>query len=315
MDVKDMLKLAIKKYAKRKLIAFTFDDGPSQYTEALLDELKVRKAAVTFFMTGENGIRSTYGIKNKHEALLSRMWEEGHQMANHTYQHASFDKLSAEEIVSEVTRVEELIFRAIGGSYTCFVRTPGGYINETILRNVNAPIILWSVDTLDWKHRDADYVYHKILSCAKNGSIVLMHDMYKTSIDGALRAVDALQEQGYEFVTVSELMRRTGIGLTPGVVYSGANGRRGFRPAYKAPAIAAKSCSTGVFQITCSVSHGLSAYYTTDGSYPRLSDKIYDGTVFAEPGTVFTAIGVDKWGMRTPTARMVVESGKNMRFG
>lgn len=312
MRTKNMLELVIKKCRRApKLIAFTFDDGPSRYTEALLDELKVRNVSATFFMNGENGTGGICGIKNGHEALLSRMWEEGHQLANHTYRHAFFNKLSAEEIVSEVTRVEEIIFSAIGGRYECFVRTPYGHVNETIMQNVNAPIILWSVSMADWKYRDVDYVYNRSLSCAKSGSIVLLHDIYETSVDGALRAVDTLKERGYEFVTVSELMRRTNVNLTPGTVYSKATSKIVSHPAYQAPIIAAsKSDGAGVFKITCSAPKGLSVYYTTDRSYPRLSDKICDGDVFVESGTVFTAIGVDKWGTRTPVAQITVGAKK-----
>lgn len=155
-----------------KLIALTFDDGPSQYTGILLDGLKARNVPVTFFMNGENGTGGTCGIKNGHEALLNRMWEDGHQLANHTYQHITLDQLPAEQIISEVTGVEKLIFDAVGGSYECFVRTPGGHVNKVIAANVDAPIILWSIDTLDWEYRDADYVYDKLLSCAKRGDII-----------------------------------------------------------------------------------------------------------------------------------------------
>lgn len=286
-----------------KLISFTFDDGPSDYTEVLLDGLESRNVPVTFFMNGENGTGGTCGIKNGHEALLSRMWEGGHQLANHTDQHANLDDLPPEQIAAEVSNVEELIFSAAGGSYDCFVRTPGGHINAAITDNVNAPIILWNVDTLDWKFRDADYVYNKILSCAKNGSIVLMHDIYETSVEGALRAVDTLKEQGYEFVTVSELMRRTGTRLTDGTAYSKAEKAVICRPAYEAPKVkVSESDHSGFFEITCQEPSGLPVYYTTDGSYPRLSDQMYSGAVLVEPGTEFMAVGIDQWGMRTPLA-------------
>lgn len=110
--IRDFLK---NRGTRPKLIAFTFDDGPSSYTGALLDGLRTRGAAATFFMTGRNGDGGTCGIQNGHEALLSRMWEEGHQLANHTYRHAALEELPEERISAEVTAVERLIFQAAGG--------------------------------------------------------------------------------------------------------------------------------------------------------------------------------------------------------
>ena len=127
--------------AEPKLLAFTFDDGPSYNTPALLDGLKERGAAVTFFMTGVNG---SSGIANQ-ESLLDRMRDEGHQLANHTYSHIMpFDTQSAATISSQVGRVEELLFQHMGGSYTDMVRTPGGATGGLVKSTVPAPIITWS---------------------------------------------------------------------------------------------------------------------------------------------------------------------------
>lgn len=290
-----------------KLIALTFDDGPSRYTETLLDGLKARGVSVTFFMNGENGTGGVCGIKNGHEALLDRMWEEGHQLANHTYRHAALDQLSPDQIVSEAIGVEKLIFDAVGGKYKCFVRAPYGHVNETIKTNVNAPIILWSVSTSDWKYRDADYVYQKLLSCARRGYIVLLHDIYESSVAGALRGIDALKERGYEFVTVSELMRRTGVRLTNGTVYCKGKNNIVFRPAYEAPAVTVtEDSSSELFEVTCRMSADIPIYFTMDGTYPRLSDQIYSGTVLVKPGTEFMAVGIDEWGTRTPLAAVTI---------
>ena len=283
-----------------KLIAFTFDDGPSPYTEALLDGLGERHVTVTFFMNGENGTGGSCGIKNGHEALLDRMWEDGHQLANHTYSHGPLHEMASKKVISEVSGVEDLIFDAAGGEYECFVRTPGGHVTETIQRNVHAPIVLWSLDTEDWKYRDADHVYSAILSCVKSGDIVLMHDIYESSVEGALRAVDTLKEQGYEFVTVAELMRRTGVSPTDGTAYSEGKQAIFCRPAYSAPAVAVSEAGNSEARVvTCSADAGLTIHYTLDGTYPRLSDSVYSGTVIVEAGTVFTAVGVDRWGTRT----------------
>lgn len=125
-----------------------------------------------------------------------------------------------------------------------------------------------------------------------------------------MRGIDALKEQGYEFVTVSELMRRTGVDLTDGTAYLKAKNKIVFRPAYEAPSVTvSESSSSGLLEVTCQVSSELPVYYTTDGSYPRLSDQLYSGSVLVEPGTKFTAVGIDKWGTRTPLA--VVTVGTN----
>lgn len=291
----------VKRGDPKKLIAFTFDDGPSQYTGALLDGLRDRGAAATFFMTGENGTGGVCGIKNGHEALLARMWEEGHQLANHTYRHADFRSLTEEQIAAEVSGVEDLIFEAAGGVFRCFVRTPGGFVNDAVLRSVNAPIIRWSPGPFDWKYRDTGYVYDELLSCARHGAIILLHDLYETTVEAALRAIDALKEQGFAFVTAAELMRRTGIHMINGAVYYKGKDKRFPHPAYEAPAASVSEVSRGgSFQVSCSQPNGLPLRCTTDGSFPRLSDHLYTGPVSVEPGTVFTAIGVDEWGTRTP---------------
>lgn len=297
-----------KREDPKKLIALTFDDGPSQYTGALLDALRARGAAATFFMTGENGTGGTCGVRNGYEALLARMWEEGHQLANHTYRHADFESLTEEQIAAEVSGVEDLILEAAGGGFRCFVRTPGGVVNEVVSRGVNAPMILWSVDPMDWKYRDADCVYHRLLSNARHGAVVLLHDLYETTVEAVPRAIDALKEQGFAFVTVAELMRRTGVRIINGAVYRRGKDKRFPRPAYKAPTASVSEVSRGgPFRVACSQPDGLPLRCTTDGSFPRLSDRLYTGPVSVEPGTVFTAVGVDEWGTRTPP--VIVKAG------
>lgn len=201
-----------------KLIAFTFDDGPSNNTAVLLDGLKSRGVSVTFFMCGTNG---SHGIVH-HGDLVDRMVREGHQLANHSYDHPSIGKLSGPQVAASFNKVENLLFEHMGGSYIDMVRTPGGVYNEAIKANTQAPIILWSLDTFDWRSRNEDSVYGKIMDQAEDGKIVLMHDLYPTSVQGALRAVDSLKEQGFEFVTVSELLRRRGITPENGLTYVSA---------------------------------------------------------------------------------------------
>ncbi len=288
-----------------KLIAFTFDDGPSKYTTTLLDGLKQRNVPATFFMCGTNG---SHGIVN-HDALLDRMVEEGHQLANHSWDHPSIAKLSGGQVASEFSRVESLLFRHMGGSYIDMVRTPGGAYNTTIQNNTPAPIIIWSVDPLDWKIRDANSVYNKVVSGAKDGSIVLMHDIYQTSVQGALRAVDTLKSQGYEFVTVSELLRRRGITPSNGIRYYSALNNGTTLPAYQAPAVSSSfDDAAAKTMVTFSTQDpGITMYYTTDGSYPKLSSQKYTGPFPISQDTTFRVVGYDKYGTRTPAAVQTVK--------
>lgn len=292
---------------RSKLVAFTFDDGPSKYTETLLDGLGSRNVPATFFMNGKNGTGGVCGIENGHRKLVSRMWAEGHQLANHTYRHADLRKLSSGQIIEEITDAEKLIFEEAGGSYICFLRTPYGADNENIMQNIKVPVALWHLDAEDWKYRDPDCVYNNIVSEVKGEDIVLLHDIYETSVTGALRAIDTLKEQGYEFVTVAELMRRTRVYPVGGQVYRRGKNVIWYLPPYRAPKVKIlNGGGKGYIRVLPSGLKGIPVYYTTDGSYPRLSDSVYTGDVAVKPGMTFTAVGVDKWGTRTPPTSVVI---------
>lgn len=289
--------------AETKLIAFTFDDGPSTYTATLLDGLKARGAKATFFMNGVNG---SHGIVN-HKELLTRMRDEGHQLANHTYQHLlPFDRYGASTIADEVSRVQSLLFDRMGGAYTDMVRTPGGALGGSVKSAVAAPIILWSVDPLDWKYRNADTVYNSIVSQAHDGAIVLAHDIYSTSVQGALRAIDTLKAQGYEFVTVAELLRRRGITPQNGAVYTSAPNKGTTLPAYAAPVITAAPGENGVSVSFSAADKGLTLYYTTSTALPHLGSTRYTAPITITQDTTFTVIGMDQYGTRTPAVTQTV---------
>jgi peptidoglycan/xylan/chitin deacetylase (PgdA/CDA1 family) len=194
------------------LIALTFDDGPSDPTDELLDGLKERGVKVTFFIVGSR--------VDKYPDIILREYEEGHELACHTWSHTKLTTLDAAAIQDEITHTRTDINNAIGTDIgDMILRPPGGNYNDTVKSSVGAPLILWSVDTEDWRYRDAETVKNNIIANVRDGSIVLLHDLYATSVEGALAAIDELQEQGYTFVTVSELFRRKGISLENGVVY------------------------------------------------------------------------------------------------
>lgn len=255
--------------ATPKLVAITFDDGPSVYTEGLLDGLAQRGAKATFFIVGNMASART--------SVLQRMVNEGHQIANHTTSHPDLSKLSAQSIINELNGCANYLKQA-GGEQQYLLRPPYGSYNSTVRNNANMPIILWSVDTLDWKYRNSDTVYNNIINNTTDGSIVLLHDLYKSSVNGALRAIDTLKERGYEFVTVNELFRRRAVTLENGKVYSAAYNKGITLPATEKPKsveITFENVYGGKqVSLTCPTEN-VSIHYTTDGSEPNENSPKY----------------------------------------
>ena len=198
-----------------KLIAITFDDGPGKYTAELLDALKKYNAKATFFLVGT--------CVERYPELVKREVEEGHQVANHSWDHAKLTTLSPDGIFSQLSKTENAIDKACGKDLgTLMVRPPYGSSNSAVQNSANAPLIFWSVDTLDWKYRNAETVKNNIVNNAKDGAIILLHDIHSTSVQGAIAAMEELTGQGYTFVTVSELFRRKGITMSNGTGYHSA---------------------------------------------------------------------------------------------
>lgn len=187
-----------KEFENKKLIALTFDDGPFyKNTEKLIEELDKRDARVTFFMLGE--------LAYKQPELVKKVYDYGHTIGSHTYDHKNLKKLDKEELDFEVLRTNEILSTIINDDIR-FIRPPYGSYNEDILNNVDMAFILWNVDTLDWKSRDSIKVRDYIVSHVKDGDVVLLHDIHSTSVDGAIMAIDILREEGYEFVSLDELL-------------------------------------------------------------------------------------------------------------
>lgn len=182
----------------KKYVALTFDDGPhSVYTEQLLDGLKVRGVPATFFLMGQN-------IEGK-EALVLRMRDEGHLIGNHSYRHLPMTRERAAEVCDSIEMTEQMI-EQITGKRPEYLRPPYGDWNEELECKMNLTTVFWTVDSLDWKLKNTPQIVSRVLKGTRNGDIILMHDIYDTSVKAALQIVDQLQEQGYEFVTVDELL-------------------------------------------------------------------------------------------------------------
>ena len=199
-----------------KLIAITFDDGPRRdTTERLLNGLAERDASATFFLIGKQIAGN--------EDLVERMAAEGHQVGSHTWNHVRLLGVSRDILREEVDRTQAALEALLGeGDY--WLRPPYGAVDETDRRLISVPMIKWSVDPRDWELLDAEQVTAAVLEHAGPGQIILLHDIYPTSVDAALAVVDVLQGQGYRFVTVAELLESGGIDPEPGVLYCSADG-------------------------------------------------------------------------------------------
>lgn len=199
----------------KPMIALTFDDGPNyKTTSRLLDLLEKYDARATFFMVGNR-------TGGKNAALLKRELELGCELGNHTYDHTHYGKKVTK---SDVEDGAEAIKKASGEYPTAF-RCPGGAITDTIREYAGTPIYYWSVDTRDWELKDAKKIYANIMKNAEDGDIILMHDIYETTIDAVEMALPKLAAEGFQFVTVSELMEAKGIKTENGKQYFSATSK------------------------------------------------------------------------------------------
>lgn len=179
-------------------IAITFDDGPHPYyTEQLLDGLKERGVKATFFVTGEHA--------EIHPDIIERMNEEGHLIGNHTYSHLQLSRSNRQEYKEQLIKTNEII-SDITGKDVIFVRPPYGTWDKTLEKDLNMFPVLWTVDPLDWCSDNVACITRKVVSEAGENDIILMHDSYASTVTAALQVIDELQKQGYEFVTVDEIL-------------------------------------------------------------------------------------------------------------
>ena len=193
------------------LVALTFDDGPNRSTTTkLLDGLAQRGVKCTFFIVGE--------MIPGNEDLIERMAAEGHQIGVHSYDHVYLTGLSSADFQAQVGRTNGILSELTGGATFC-IRPPYGAVDAGVEKKAPSALILWSVDPEDWKYKDAARVAAHVVSHAKDGDIVLLHDIYSTSVEAALDIVDVLHQRGFLFVTVEELAHARHVKLAPGQVY------------------------------------------------------------------------------------------------
>jgi len=184
-----------------KYVALTFDDGPSsKVTPRILQTLEQHDAKATFFMLGNR--------VEMYPTIAAQVAAEGHEIANHTFSHPNLKKLSHKEMTEEIEKTNKLIEISTGVTPTLF-RPPYGIYSQDILNYTaanNYSTILWSVDSLDWKSRNPAAIKKEILSNITNRSIVLMHDLHTATAEALPELLMTLKQEGYEFVTVSELL-------------------------------------------------------------------------------------------------------------
>lgn len=271
-----------------RLVALTFDDGPSnKYTVQLLEGLKSRGVPVTFFMLGERAAVN--------RSIVKQAYEDGHEIACHSWDHPNLTSCSESEIKKQMEDTFEVLDLSCGDEADYLVRPPYGSTNEKVRAAIDAPLIYWSVDSEDWSLLNTEKVRKKIVADTYDGCIILCHDIHKTTIPAALQAIDELMDLGYEFVTVSELYRRRGRELQDHKLHYNSNKNGVDYGPIPAPSISVTGDAKGVNTVTLSCKDkNVPLYYTLDGSYPNQNAKRYTGPFTVPYGTTVTAVAAYK---------------------
>lgn len=193
-----------------KLVAFTFDDGPSKYTLDIANILEEYNASATFFEVG-------YNIK-AHPEITKELSERGFEIANHTTDHSKLTKLTEVKYLSKIND-NNALFKELTGKDMPYLRPPYGSYNDKIKASAGVPIVTWSLDTRDWESRNKDKVIEMVMNNIKEGDIILFHDLYESTRDAVKELMPLLKEQGYQAVSVGELFKSKGITLEAGTSY------------------------------------------------------------------------------------------------
>ncbi len=196
----------------KKMIAFTFDDGPCPNTNKILDIFNKYNGKATFFVVGNNLYRKD---------TLKRIVDEGHEIGSHTWSHSDLANLNSKGIKNDFIKMKDKIYEYTGYEIE-LLRPPYGSFDKTVkntCKKLDIPIIMWDVDTLDWKSRKKKSIISVIRKKAKNGSIVLCHDLYDSTVEAIEKIVPEYIKKGYQLVTVSELLKADTDKIEPGLCY------------------------------------------------------------------------------------------------
>lgn len=196
----------------KKTIAFTFDDGPSgEYTIDIVNELLKNKARATFFMVGSK--------MHTYEKSLLYAYQNKMEIGSHTYNHINLKK-AKETLAKEELEKTDILYNEITGSNIKLLRPPYGAYNDKTLKNYDYAFITWNIDTNDWRYRNSKYIEEHILSHVTDGSVILMHDSYKTTVEAVRNVLPKLYALNYQVVSVSDLAAIKGYTLENHKVYS-----------------------------------------------------------------------------------------------
>ena len=200
-----------------KILALTFDDGPSVTTQRLVEGLNERGVKATFFMLGT--------LVERYPEVVDFVYASGNQIVSHGWDHKhKFTELSDEALQTELENAASAV-RGITGEDPLYVRPPCGAIDKVTAAKIDVPVMLWNIDPSDWESRNAEAVCDAIINGAFHGGVIILHDMYDSTVDGVLAAIDILQAEGWRFVTLEKYYEIFEITPEAGLVY------RGTRPA------------------------------------------------------------------------------------
>lgn len=195
---------------QRPMIALTFDDGPGEYTEELINCLVENNAKATFFVLGQN--------VEAYPEIAKELSDAGMELGNHSYSHPDLVTIGAEAAAQQVSNTDAALKAATGFEATV-MRPPGGSFNDSVKAAIDHPLIIWSIDTRDWATKSEDQTYQVVMDNAQDGSVVLMHDIHEWSVKAAIRMIPDLIAKGFKLVTVSELAEAKGKTLQSGNAY------------------------------------------------------------------------------------------------
>lgn len=196
----------------RPMVALTFDDGPGKYTDKILSILEKYNARATFFVQGKN--------VSGYKSVIKRMADIGCEIGNHTWSHVNLAQSSTATISQQISSTNNAVYN-ITGKYPTVYRPPYGSYNSSVLSSVSMPAIMWSVDTLDWKTRNAVKTLESVKRDTRDGGIILMHDIHSPTLDAVEPVIKHLILSGYQLVTVSELLNAKYSTVISGKAYSG----------------------------------------------------------------------------------------------
>lgn len=195
---KPRVKVSSRVDPDKPMVALTFDDGPGPYTERLLKCLEKNHALATFFMVGSS--------VDRYRDTVKKVYDMGCEIGNHSWNHSQLPQLDGSALASQISSTNQVI-RNITGHNPTLLRPPYGAYNSAVAAAAGVPLILWEVDTLDWKTRDVQSTVRSVMADAKDGSIVLMHDIHLPTVMAVEQIIPQLKAKGFQLVTVSELAK------------------------------------------------------------------------------------------------------------